>query len=143
MIRIRQPIFAVCIAGFVLSACAKTEPVIDEPLPAEPSLSVEAPVVEPDGPYGNTHAEMLGQGRAIAENVCATCHSIETEGPSPHVDAIPFRDLSKNYPMEALAEPLAEGIMVGHPDMPVFAFEPDHIDSLITYIESIQSPHEL
>jgi mono/diheme cytochrome c family protein len=101
------------------------------------------PTVRPDGAFENTQAEKIGQGRAIAENICATCHSIETEGPSPHPDAIPFRDLSKNYPIESLAEPLAEGIMVGHPDMPVFEFEPDHIDSLLTYLESIQSPHEL
>ena len=33
--------------------------------------------------------------------------------------------------------------MVGHPDMPIFEFEPEHIDSLLTYIESIQAPHDL
>lgn len=143
MIRFAHPIFAFCLTGLVLSACARTEPVMDEALPAEPSLSVEEPAVRPDGVFENTQAEKLGQGRAIAETVCSTCHSIETEGDSPHPDAIPFRDLSKHYPVESLAEPLGEGIMVGHPDMPVFEFEPDHIDSLITYLESIQTPHEL
>ena len=53
-----------------------------------------------------------------------------------------------NTPEEKLGqgreiEPLAEGIMVGHPDMPIFEFEPEHIDSLLTYIESIQAPHDL
>ena len=132
--------------ALLVTACAKPAPVPEETLPAEPSLGIEAPAEpaeRPDGAFENTESERLGQGRAIAENICSTCHAIGLEGASPHRDAIPFRDLSKNYPIEDLAEPLAEGIMVGHPDMPVFAFEPDHIDSLIAYIESIQTPHEL
>lgn len=143
MTRIAHPIFAFCMTGLLLSACARTEPVLDEALPAEPSLSVEKPTLRPDGAFENTQAEKLGQGRAIAENICSACYSIETDGPSPHPDAIAFRDLSKQYPVESLAEPLGEGIMVGHPDMPVFEFEPDHIDSLLAYLESIQSPHAL
>tara|TARA_R110000803_G_scaffold115859_1_gene184489 strand:- start:653 stop:1096 length:444 start_codon:yes stop_codon:yes gene_type:complete len=130
-------------AALLMTACAKPAPVPEEAQPAEPSLGIDVPVERPDSPFENTASEKLGQGRAIAENICATCHAIGLEGPSPHRDAIPFRDLSKNYPIEDLAEPLAEGIMVGHPDMPVFAFDPDHIDSLIAYIESIQTPHEL
>tara|TARA_R110000787_G_scaffold146790_1_gene260524 strand:- start:140 stop:583 length:444 start_codon:yes stop_codon:yes gene_type:complete len=130
-------------AALLMTACAKPAPAPEETLPAEPSLGIDVPVVRPDGVFENTETEKLGQGRAIAENICSTCHAIGLEGPSPHPDAIPFRDLSKHYPIEDLAEPLAEGIMVGHPDMPVFAFEPDHIDSLIAYIESIQTPHEL
>ena len=128
-------------AVLLMTACAKPAP--EEALPPEPSLGVDIPVVRPDGEFENTATEKLGQGRAIAENICSTCHAIGLEGASPHREAIPFRDLSKNYPIEDLAEPLAEGIMVGHPDMPVFAFDPDHIDSLIAYIESIQTPHEL
>ena len=130
-------------AALLMTACAKPAPVPEEAQPAEPSLGIDVPVERPDSPFENTASEKLGQGRAIAENICSTCHAIGLEGPSPHRDAIPFRDLSKHYPIEDLAEPLAEGIMVGHPDMPVFAFEPDHIDSLIAYIESIQTPHEL
>jgi mono/diheme cytochrome c family protein len=130
-------------AALLITACAKPAPVPEEVRPPEPTLGVDIPTVRPDGEFENTETEKLGQGRAIAENICSTCHAIGLEGSSPHREAIPFRDLSKNYPIEDLAEPLAEGIMVGHPDMPVFAFDPDHIDSLIAYIESIQTPHEL
>ncbi len=42
------------------------------------------------------------------------------------------------YPPANLAEPLAEGIMSGHPDMPEFVFEPDEIDAIIGYLEWLQ-----
>ncbi|MGB3625771.1 MAG: hypothetical protein WA989_08080, partial [Henriciella sp.] len=61
---------------------------------------------------------------------------------SPHREAIPFRQISWMYPVESLAEPLSEGIMVGHPDMPEWQFEPNDIDALLAYIESIQQPQE-
>ncbi|MEQ9435129.1 cytochrome c [Hyphomonas sp.] len=145
MIRTRLILAPLLAAACLLSACTRQAPaaVPEAPTPAEPSLPVAEPTERPDGPFANTHAEKLGQGREIAETICATCHAIGPEGDSPHPDAIPFRNLSKNYPVEDLAEPLAEGIMVGHPDMPVFEFEADHIDSLLTYIESIQAPHDL
>ncbi len=85
-------------------------------------------------------SELTGQGEAMAETLCATCHAIGRTGESPHRDAIPFRQLSWNYPVETLAEPLAEGIVVGHPDMPEWQFEPKDIDALLAYIESIQQP---
>lgn len=44
--------------------------------------------------------------------------------------------------MRELEEALAEGIYVGHPDMPVFRFEPDEVEALIDYIQSIQDPIE-
>jgi len=80
-------------------------------------------------------------GRLIAETRCSTCHAIGPQGDSIHPDAKPFRQLSENYPVSNLEEALAEGILVGHPDMPVFVLSPYEIDSLITYLESIQEPH--
>jgi hypothetical protein len=37
-----------------------------------------------------------------------------------------------------LAESLAAGISVGHPDMPEFVFEPDDIAAILAYLNSIQ-----
>ena len=51
--------------------------------------------------------------------------------------APPFRTLSQRYPIEMLAEALAEGIMTGHPAMPQFVFEPHDIDALLTYIDGL------
>jgi hypothetical protein len=53
--------------------------------------------------------------------------------------APPFGDLSKRYPIETLGEALAEGIVVGHPAMPHFTFEPREIDALLAYIASLKS----
>ena len=77
------------------------------------------------------------RGRSIAEAKCARCHAIGTKGESPVAPAPPFRVLHQRYPIENLAEALAEGIVVGHPMMPEFRFDPPEIDALLTYIESL------
>jgi mono/diheme cytochrome c family protein len=82
------------------------------------------------------------RGRAIVAANCSPCHAIEGQGPSPVADAPPFSTLSEHYPVEALEEALAEGIIVNHPtvDMPAFMFEPDEIDAIIAYLEAVQEP---
>lgn len=77
------------------------------------------------------------RGQAIAEKQCARCHAIGPAGASPMGLAPPFRDLSQRYPIETLAEALAEGIVTGHPAMPHFTFHPREIDALLTYIDSL------
>jgi len=52
-------------------------------------------------------------------------HAVGADGESPVPEAPPFRMLEARYPLEALEEALAEGIVTGHPDMPQFALEPD------------------
>jgi mono/diheme cytochrome c family protein len=56
---------------------------------------------------------------------------------SPVTPAPPFRVLHQRYPIENLAEALAEGIVTGHSAMPEFTFTPDEIDALLTYIGSL------
>ena len=53
-------------------------------------------------------------------------------------EAPPFRTLSSKYPVEDLAKSLAEGIVSGHPEMPIFVFEPQDVAAIIDYLESIQ-----
>jgi mono/diheme cytochrome c family protein len=79
----------------------------------------------------------LERGRAIAAAKCARCHAIGATGKSPVALATPFRELPQRYPVEHLAEALAEGIVTGHPMMPEFIFEPPEIDALLGYIESL------
>lgn len=78
------------------------------------------------------------RGEAIATAQCARCHAVADTGPSPMRTAPPFRDLSKRYPLENLAEALAEGIVTGHPGMPRFTFDPPDIDALLTYMASLK-----
>jgi len=81
------------------------------------------------------HAET---GRELAATYCAGCHAIGAAGASTHPASPPFRTLSQNYPIASLEEAFAEGVLSGHPDMPEFVFEPQQIDDLIAYIESVQ-----
>src|SRR3954447_527195 len=78
------------------------------------------------------------RGEALLTRNCARCHATGTAGSSPHPEAPPFRTLSRRYPIEGLAEALAEGLFVGHPDMPQFAFEPRDVGAIISYLKSIQ-----
>jgi mono/diheme cytochrome c family protein len=86
-------------------------------------------------------ASLRERGQAIAQRHCARCHAIDDTSDSPMGLAPPFRDLSKRYAIENLAEALAEGIVTGHPAMPRFTFEPREIDALLTFIGSL-SPSE-
>jgi mono/diheme cytochrome c family protein len=69
---------------------------------------------------------------------CSRCHAIGRTGASPHAAAPAFRTLSRKYPIEGLGEALAEGLSVGHPDMPDFVFEPEDVGAILDYLTSIQ-----
>jgi mono/diheme cytochrome c family protein len=80
------------------------------------------------------------RGHALLATNCSRCHAIEPTGSSNHPEAPPFRTLSRKYPVEWLAEALAEGLSTGHPDMPEFKFEIEDVDAILAYLQSIQSP---
>jgi cytochrome c len=76
-------------------------------------------------------------GESLAEERCGRCHALGIDDASPHKDAPPFRVVAKRYKLEDLAESLAEGIMTGHPDMPILVFQEDEINSFLTYLGSL------
>jgi mono/diheme cytochrome c family protein len=78
------------------------------------------------------------RGQALAEANCSRCHAVGRTGDSPFPEAPPFRTLSQLFRVSDLEESLAEGISVGHPAMPEFAFDPDDAHALVTYLQSIQ-----
>jgi mono/diheme cytochrome c family protein len=79
-------------------------------------------------------------GRAIAQRLCARCHATTGPGPSPVAQAPPFSTFEREWPVEYLAEALAEGIVTGHGPvrMPAFVFEPEEIDDLLAFLVSVQ-----
>jgi mono/diheme cytochrome c family protein len=83
-------------------------------------------------------AQSIDHGRQLAEARCAGCHAIGPSGASPAATAPAFRDLHKRYPVEQLAEALAEGIFTGHPEMPVVTFDEQQVASLIAFLQSLQ-----
>lgn len=80
----------------------------------------------------------LSRGKNIADQRCAACHATGREDESRHPKAPAFRDLHKRYPVEHLAEALAEGLIVAHPDMPEVSLEPDDLDAFIDYLKSLE-----
>ena len=83
--------------------------------------------------------DQTNRGKALVTANCSRCHAIGTEGDSPHPEAPAFRTLASKYPIDSLEEALAEGIVSGHPDMPIFVFSPQDVDAIIHYLQSIQS----
>jgi cytochrome c len=78
------------------------------------------------------------RGFNIARTYCARCHSIDKVTESPLKIAPAFRTLHERYPLTDLEEPLAEGIVTGHPTMPEFRFEPDQIHDFIEFLKTLQ-----
>jgi cytochrome c len=78
------------------------------------------------------------RGKTFALNNCARCHSIDRVTESPLKIAPPFRTLHNRYPIDSLAEALAEGIYTGHPAMPAFELDPDQIHDLLSYLKSLE-----
>lgn len=80
------------------------------------------------------------RGEELVAANCARCHAIGAHDSSTHSQAPLFRTLATRYPIENLAEGLAEGFSSGHPDMPDFVFEVDDVAAILTYLQSIQEP---
>ena len=78
------------------------------------------------------------RGKTFALNNCARCHSVDKVTPSPLKIATPFRTLHNRYPIETIAEALAEGIQTGHPTMPEFQLDPDQIHDLLAYLKTLE-----
>jgi len=78
------------------------------------------------------------RGQILLRVSCANCHSIDKVTPSPLKIAPPFRTLHTHYPVENLEEPLAEGIITGHPTMPEFRFDPGQVGDIIAYLKSLE-----
>jgi mono/diheme cytochrome c family protein len=102
--------------------------------PAEPAAAGEEEntSVRPGGD--------VAMGRDFAERHCAACHALEGSGPSPDEAAPPLSEIGQAYPVEHLAEALAEGIVVGAgaPHMPVYQLSTVEIDDLLAYLRRIQ-----
>ena len=114
------------ICAVALGACTRTDEPVLQPPPA-PALSPQA------------SAALIARGEVLVQRHCAACHAVEASGASPRPPAPALRDLSQRYPPEALEEAFAEGILVGHPEMPEFRFEPADIDAIVAYLHAVQA----
>ena len=81
-------------------------------------------------------AQNIAAGQAIAERLCSRCHAITPNQKSKHALAPPFPVIAQRYSVWGLQEALAEGIIVGHADMPKFVFSPPQIDDLLGFMDT-------
>jgi len=72
--------------------------------------------------------------------MCVPCHAIGRRGSSPHRAAPAFRELSRRVDLDRFSIRLREGLISGHPDMPMFRFARDDARALTAYLRSIQAP---
>ena len=107
-------------------------------LAASGLLLAAAPALAQPAAQGRT-ADVL-RGETLVEQNCGGCHATGASGDSPKPLAPRFRDLGQRYPVEDLAEALAEGIIVGHSPMPELHFSSDDVRAVIAYLQSIQAP---
>ena len=77
-------------------------------------------------------------GKRLVEKNCSTCHAVTLDDESAHPAALPFRNISMFYPVDALEGAFAEGIETGHPDMPVFEVTITQLQDMIAYIKTLQ-----
>jgi mono/diheme cytochrome c family protein len=78
------------------------------------------------------------RGIVLLRADCGGCHAIGKFDDSPLKIAPPFRVLHLRYPVEDLQEPLAEGIITGHPTMPEFRLDPGQVNDVIAYLKSLE-----
>jgi cytochrome c len=97
-----------------------------------------AACASPAAPVSAADPQKTSDGRFLVEVHCAECHAVSRNDRSKHREAPALRTLSESYPISALEESLAEGIVVGHPDMPEFRFRSEDVAAIISYLESIQ-----
>ncbi|MGI9476124.1 MAG: c-type cytochrome [Hyphomicrobiaceae bacterium] len=81
-------------------------------------------------------AQNLAKGEALAEQRCARCHGIKPGQKSKHGLAPTFPKIANRYSVWGLQEALAEGIVVGHADMPRFVFSPEEINDLLAFMDT-------
>ena len=78
------------------------------------------------------------RGAILGEALCGRCHGIQAPDRSAHPQAPTFRAIARKYRPEQLQEALAEGIVVGHPDMPEVTLSPKQVDDLIAHLKRLR-----
>jgi mono/diheme cytochrome c family protein len=78
------------------------------------------------------------RGLVFVRTNCARCHAIDKVSPSPLGAAPPFRTLHQRYPIDSLAEAMAEGIVTGHPAMPEFKLDPGQIADVLAFLRTLE-----
>jgi mono/diheme cytochrome c family protein len=75
-------------------------------------------------------------GAAYASQVCAECHAVADEGPSPDLLAPTFKEIANRPGMTGTA--LVVWMQTEHPTMPNLVLEQDDLDNVVAYILTLK-----
>ena len=89
-------------------------------------------------PVADLQNPSVSRGYTLVEAACAACHAVGRFDASPLKSAPPLREVHKRYPIEDLAEALAEGLITGHPSKPELQFDARDVDDIIDYLKSLE-----
>ncbi|MGE0035267.1 MAG: cytochrome c [Xanthobacteraceae bacterium] len=103
-----------------------------------PAVLLAAMAAGPVAPALAQQSPAAQRGLTFVRLHCAQCHSVDPVSDSPLKIALPFRTLIQQFPLETLRRRLAEGITATHPTMPQFRLEPDQLNDVMEYLQSLQ-----
>ena len=83
-------------------------------------------------------SELTNQGQELAQRLCASCHAIGRSERSPIPVAPAFRRIEPRVDLEQMLERLQNGLIAGHPEMPVFILRDDEARALVAYMKSLR-----
>jgi mono/diheme cytochrome c family protein len=83
-------------------------------------------------------SELADQGQDLAQRLCASCHAIGRGERSPIPVAPAFRRIEPQVDLEQMVERLQNGLIAGHPEMPVFVLKENEARALVAYMKSLR-----
>jgi mono/diheme cytochrome c family protein len=83
-------------------------------------------------------SELTEQGQDIAQRLCSTCHGIGRAERSPMAAAPAFRRIEPRVDLDRMIERLQDGLIAGHPEMPVFVLKEQEARALVAYMRSLR-----
>ena len=89
------------------------------------------------GQAAETKAQLNARGKAILQDKCARCHSIEAGGDSPLAGAPPMRTIYRRFKEPELRAELSEGMVSRHKAMPQIVFSEDDVYAIMTYLYTL------
>ena len=82
----------------------------------------------------------VAAGQRLAQRICGECHAVTGNGPSPLADAPLFKDLPGQFDLSQFTDAYDSGMFEGHPRMPLVELDPDQLDELAAFLNSLDQP---
>lgn len=94
-------------------------------------------LLAPFAAHGAETDRLNAKGKAILQDKCASCHSIELTGDSPLKDAPPMRTIYRRFNEKELRAELTEGMVSKHKAMPQIEFSAEDTYAIMTYLYTL------